>query len=193
MKKIILKIYLVLSILLVSDGVLYYFWKISFAGYYSDVILFWLWILTSFAVIVLFWKKLLAKLLLGTLIVALILSILPMMLPFYTIFFAMTPFGSRMQKDLNQNYRAQIVGYSVMTLPWLEIIEKKGIFEQQIIHSTDHDIFKNDGNLRISLAKDIRFDSEADNTLTLVLFYGGPNYKITFNKKTGKVKAIENH
>ncbi|MFC4162754.1 hypothetical protein ACFOWU_03755 [Epilithonimonas zeae] len=193
MKKIILKIYLVLSILLVSDGVLYYFWKISFAGYYSDVILFWLWILTSFSVIVLFWKKLLAKLLLGTLIVALILSILPMMLPFYTIFFAMTPFGSRMQKDLNQNYRAQIVGYSMMRRPWLEIIEKKGIFEQQIIQCTDQDVFKNEVDLRIGSAKDIRFDSETDNTLTLVLFYGGPNYKVTFDKKTGKVKAIETH
>lgn len=191
MKKITLKIYLILSILLVSDCVLYYFWKISFAGYFSDVILFWLFI--SFAVIIMFWKKLLAKLLLGTMIIALILSILPMMLPFYAIFFAMTPFGSRMQKDLNQNYRAQIVCYSVMMHPWLEIIDKKGIFEQQIIHSTDQDIFKNDENLRISLAKDIRFDNETENTLSLVLFYGGPNYKVTFDKKTGKVKATEIH
>ena len=72
-----------------------------------------------------FWKKILAKLFLGAIILALILSMAPMGLLFYAFILSSTPFGLWMEKDLNKDYRAQIVSYSVMTPPWLQIIEKK--------------------------------------------------------------------
>jgi hypothetical protein len=80
---IILRIYSILSLFLAINCVLYYFKEISLRGYYSDVILFWLWFVTSFLVVVVFWEKIMAKLLLTAIIVSIILSILPMMMPFF--------------------------------------------------------------------------------------------------------------
>lgn len=44
---------------------------------------------------------------------------------FYAFIFSSTPAGLWMNKDLNENYRAQIVSYSVMVPPMLQIVEKK--------------------------------------------------------------------
>jgi len=170
---------------------MYAFKQMSLRGYYSDVILFWLWFATSFVVIVVFWKKIMAKLLLGGILLAIILSILPMMLPFYAFLFSTTSLGLVMDKNLNEKYRAQIVGYSVMTTPWLEVIEKQGIIERRIFKSTDFDLMNDNPNIKIRTAKDIIFNNETDSTMTLTLFYGGPNKTITFNKKTGSITAIK--
>ena len=44
---------------------------------------------------------------------------------FYAFIFSSTPAGLWMNKDLNENYRTQIVSYSVMVPPMLQIVEKK--------------------------------------------------------------------
>lgn len=183
----ILKAYSAISLLLVADMAAYGFYKISLSGYYSDVILFWLWFFGSIAIVILFWKKIMAKVLLVAMILALIGSILPMMLPFFALVFSTTPFGLRMTKDLNKNYRAQIVGYSVMAYPVLQIIAKKGIVEKQIIQCDDTQLPDNNLDLKIRSAKDIIFDQETDHTLSVTLFYGGPNIKLTFDKSTGNI------
>jgi len=187
----LLRVYLILSALLAVDCIMYAFKQISLRGYYSDVILFWLWLATSFLVIIMFWKKIMAKLLLVGIIAILILSILPMMLPFYAFLFSTTSLGLVMDKNLNEKYRAQIVGYSVMVPPWLEVIEKHGIIERRIVKSTDYEIMNDNLNIKIRTAKDIIFNTETDSTLTLTLFYGGPNKTITFNKNTGDIIAIK--
>ena len=188
MRKTILKAYSAVSLLLVADIIVYCYYKVSLRGYYSDVILFWLWFFGSIAIIILFWKKTMAKLLLGAMILALIGSILPMMLPFFALVFSTTPFGLRMTKDLNENYRAQIVGYSVMAYPVLQIIEKKGIVERQIIQCDDAQLPDHHLDLKIRSAKDIIFNQETARTLSVTLFYGGPNIKLTFDKATGSSK-----
>ncbi len=192
-KKIVLRIYFMISALFVLDCLLYYFKEISLSGYYSDVVLSWLWLISSFAIIILFWKKLLAKLFLAAIIVTFALSIIAMMLPFYALLLSSTSLGLYQNKDLNENYRAQIVGYSVMVHPWLEVIEKKGLFERRIIKCTDSQLMNDNLEIKIRTAKDILFKSETDSTLTLTLFYGGPNKTITFNKNTGSITAIKNN
>lgn len=188
---LVLRIYLILSLLLALDCLLYYFKFISLRGYYSDVILYWLWFVTSFVVIVVFWKKLMAKLLLTGIILAIILSILPMMIPFFAWILSTTSLGLLMDKNLNENYRAQIVSYSAMSPPWLEVIEKHGPIEQRILKSTDYQLMNDDTNAKIRFAKDIIFRNETDSTLTLTLFYGGPNKTITLDKTTGNIVAIK--
>lgn len=192
-KKIVLRIYFMISALFVLDCLLYYFKEISLSGYYSDLVLSWLWLISSFAIIILFWKKLLAKLFLAAIIVTFALSIIAMMLPFYALLLSSTSLGLYQNKDLNENYRAQIVGYSVMVHPWLEVIEKKGLFEKRIIKCTDPQLMNENLEIKIRTAKDILFKSETDSTLTLTLFYGGPNKTITFNKNTGSIVAIKNN
>ncbi|MCD9853365.1 hypothetical protein LUD75_01510 [Epilithonimonas sp. JDS] len=201
--KISLYIFILLSVLLIADGIAFYNYQISLAGYYSDIILFWLWFVMSLVVIVVFWKKVVAKVFLGAMILTLILSILPMGLPFLTFILSMTSAGLRIDKDLNENYRGQIVGYGVMVHPWLEVIEKKGLLEHKFYECTEMDIerLKNEPinvkfeaqlrpELQISEAKDLHFVSETDSIITLVIFYGGPNKTITFNKINKKLISI---
>ncbi|MFQ6601260.1 hypothetical protein [Flavobacterium sp. C3NV] len=188
---IVLRVYLILSLLLAIDCLLYYYELISLRGYYSDVVLYWLWFVTNFVVIVLFWKKIMAKLLLGGIILAIILSILPLMMPFYAWILSTTPLGLMIDRNLNEKYRAQIVSYSAMTPPWLEVIEKHGLLEKRILKSTDYQLMNDNLNVKIRTAKDIIFNQETDSTLTLTLFYGGPNKTITFNKNTGEVLNIK--
>ena len=185
-KKTILILFAISSALLALDIGLYLYDFISYRGYYSDVVVFWSWFILSILVIVFYWKKLIAKLYLTALIIALILSILPMMLPFWTLVFSMSSFGLKTNKKLNDNYRAQIVGYSVMSKPWLEIIESKGPFEKRIGKYMDFD-FEEDGDFRIRDTKEILLKKETDSTLTIVLLRGGNNRIITIDKESGKV------
>ena len=192
-KKILLRIYFIIWALFVLDCLLYYFQEISLRGYYSDVVLSWLWLLSSFAIIIVFWKKLIAKLLLVAITITFAISIIAMMLPFFSLLLSSTSLGLYQNKDLNENYRAQIVGYSAMGRPWLEVIEKKGLFEKRIIKCTDSQLMNDNLDIKIRTAKDILFKSETDSTLTLTLFYGGPNKTVTFDKKTGNITAIKNN
>ena len=198
-----LYIFILLSVLLVADCVAYYLYEISLAGYYGDIILFWLWFLMSLVVIVLFWKKILAKVFLVLMILALILSIAPMGLPFYTFILSMTSAGLSIDKDLNEKYRGQIVGYGVMVYPWLEVIEKHGLLEKKILKCTDMQLeaFDKDRidakfeiqlspNIKISEAKDLFLKSETDSTIAITIFYGGPNKTITFDKRNKSLKSI---
>ena len=198
-----LYIFILLSVLLVADCVAYYYYQISIAGYYSDIILFWLWFVMTIVVIIVFWKKILAKLFLGLMIVTLILSIVPMGLPFYTFILSMTSAGLKIDKNLNEKYRAQIVGYGVMVYPWLEVVEKHGLLEKKILECTEMQLeaFGKDRidvkfesqlipELRISEAKDLFLNSETDSTITTTIFYGGPNKTITFDKKNNRLISI---
>lgn len=190
--KVILKLFIVLSSLLFLDILMYYYFFISFAGYYSDIILFWLWFICTVMVIVTYWKKLVAKLFLTSIFLVIILSIVPMMIPFYGFLLSMTPFGLIKNQNLNKNYRAQIVGYSVMVPPSLEIIKKMGLLEKRTFRLENKELEDLNSALRISSAKAIFFRSETVNTLSIELFYGGPNIFITFDKKTGKVSESKN-
>lgn len=196
-------IFILLSVLLVADCVAYYHYQISLAGYYSDILLFWLWFLMSLVVIVVFWKKILAKVFLGLMIVVLILSIIPMGLPFYTFILSMTSAGLRIDKDLNEKYRGQIVGYGVMVYPWLEVIEKHGLLEKKILECTEMQLeaFRKDKidvkfetqlnpELKISDAKDLILRSETDTTIAITIFYGGPNKTITFDQRNNRLISI---
>ncbi|QLC67211.1 hypothetical protein LPB248_13140 [Flavobacterium sp. LPB0248] len=192
-KKTLLRIYFIICALFVLDCLLYYFKEISLRGYYSDVVLSWLWLISNFVIIVVFWKKLFAKLLLAAITITFAISIMAMMMPFFALLLSSTSLGLYLNKDLNKNYRAQIVGYSAMGHPWLEIIEKKGILEKKIFKCTDYQLMNDNLNIKISTAKDIFFKNETDSTLTLTLFYGGPNKTITFDKKTGNITRIKNN
>lgn len=191
-KKILLRIYFIICALFVLDCLLYYFKEISLRAYYSDVILSWLWLISNFVIIIAFWKNLMAKLLLAAITITFAISIMAMMMPFFALLLSSTSLGLYQNKDLNKNYRAQIVGYSAMGHPWLEVIEKKGILEKRIFKCTDYQLMDENLDMKIRTAKDIIFKNETDSSLTLTLFYGGPNKTITFNKNTGNIIAIKN-
>lgn len=144
--------------------------------------LFWLWFFGSIAVVVLFWKKILAKLLLVGMVLALVLSILPMAIPFYALLFSTTSFGLLLNIDLNKKYRAQIVGYSIMVHPVLQVIEKRGLLEQQVFQCSDSDLPNNNPDVKIRDAKEVVFVKETDSIVTLALSYNGSKKILLFDK-----------
>lgn len=181
---IILKIYLLLSLLLFADITAYFTTGISLRGYYADIILFWFCFFGSIVMIIVYWKMVLAKIALFSMLLSVVLSMLPMGLPFYAFVLVITPFGLWKEKDLTPEYRAQIVSYSVMVPPWLEIIEKNGIIEQKMLRCYDSDLLDAEEQVRIRNAKDIIFETETDTTISFTLFYGGPNKTLVFDKRT---------
>ncbi|MFD2556853.1 hypothetical protein [Sphingobacterium tabacisoli] len=188
-KRVILKIYGFLSVLFVTDLIAYFGFEISLRGYFADIILFWFWCFGSFLIVVIFWKTRLAKLFLIGMVSFVLLSMLPMGLPFYALALSTTPFGLRLSKDLNSSYRGQIVSYSVMVPPWLEVMEKRGVVERRVLQCKDRELLDDRSDVKIRYARDISFDSETDTTMTLTLFYIGIEKTFVFDKRTGAIQA----
>jgi hypothetical protein len=127
----LVKGYVLASLLLVLNLSLYLGWRISLVGYWSDRVLFWIWLLLTGVVLKRGWKRRATKIYAG-LLVLLVLSMVPMMIPFSII--VITGFGLDRDywKDVNGQIRIQQTGKSLIAVPTLEVIEKKGIYEQQI-------------------------------------------------------------
>jgi hypothetical protein len=85
-KQILIRVYQFICALIALNVVLYYFWQMSFTGYWSDRIIFWIWLIVTPIVVFLFWKKLWAKIYFWLLVAGLILTILPMAIPFFAIY-----------------------------------------------------------------------------------------------------------
>jgi len=122
--------YLGITLLLLTDIVIILTWSVSFAGYWSDRGMFWIWILSTVAFLIFFWKSIYTKIYLGVLILGVFLSIAPMMLPFYGILFSSTGAERRSHYTPEHGkYRMQLI-QSVMSAPRLQIIENRGLLEK---------------------------------------------------------------
>jgi hypothetical protein len=191
-KRVVLRIYGLLSVLLAADLVAYFGFEVSLRGYFADIVLFWLWCFGSFLIVVIFWKTRLAKSFLIGMVSFVLLSMLPMGLPFYALALSTTPLGLWLSKDLNSSYRGQIVSYSVMVHPWLEVMEKKGVIERRVLQCKDRELLDDRLDVKIRNARDISFEGETDTTLTLTLFYTGEQKTLVFDKRTGMIRNKSN-
>lgn len=133
--KHILYLFLLSSVLLMLDIFLYWNYKISFAGYYTDCVVFWVWIISFCITIKNYWKETIAKIGLGFLVLGLVLSIIPMGLPFFGLMIFATGGGAYYKTNLNDTYRFQSVHYGFMGRPQSYLIEKKHFFfEKEVSH-----------------------------------------------------------
>lgn len=142
-KPILPKVYLFTSALMVLNVILYCFWQMSFAGYWSDRVIFWIWLLVTPIVIVSFWKKTGTKIYFWLLVAGLILSILPMAIPFFGILLAGSGSGRLNHFSLENNIRVQTVNYGVMGRPRLQIVKDGLLFDKIKLEDGD-EIFTND-------------------------------------------------
>ncbi len=104
----------------------------TFAGYYIDKIINWLWLLMTIFIIIWFWKKKVIKIYFGLLISGIILSILPMMIPFYGILLYFSTLGCDQRIQLDDTYRMERGRPGALYNPLITIYKKEGIFEKQI-------------------------------------------------------------
>lgn len=170
-KKTIFRIYLFISALIILNSCLYAFAKMSFTGYWSDRILFWMWILLTPFVIILSWKKLVAKIYLGFLVICLVLSILPMGIIFFGIILSGTGSGRMNHFDLGNNIRVQTVGYGIMSRPQIQIVKDAFLFDKIKLEDQD-EIKKNDSTwLEIRDAKNAQLIKETATSITVKYFF----------------------
>jgi hypothetical protein len=168
--------YMLISLIMLIDITVILTWEISLAGYWSDRVVFWIWLLATLPFLIIFWKSIYTKIYFIVLILGLLLSIAAMMLPFFGILFASTGMERRSYYTPDTGkYRVQLI-QSVMARPRLQIIENKGIVEKVVLF-TDADFLKN-GNLKMEYETVIGLDVLKDTPDSLVLKFHMPTKKI---------------
>ena len=80
-----IKVYIATTIIMIIDLLLYLFYRISFTGVILDKIVFWLWLLSTFYLIIHDFKKRWVKVYTGFLSLLIFLSFIPMGVPFIII------------------------------------------------------------------------------------------------------------
>lgn len=185
-KIILLRFYLVVSALMVLNVCFYTAAKMSFAGYWSDRVIFWIWLLATPAVVISFWKIIWAKIYFWLLVAGLILSVLPMALPFFAIILSGSGSGRLNHFGLDNDIRVQTVGYGVMGRPRLQIVKDGLLFDRILLEDAD-EIEKNDSTwLELRDAKGARLINETDTSITIKYFFVKDTLKIehVFKEKT---------
>jgi hypothetical protein len=136
-KQILIRVYQFICALIALNVVLYYFWQMSFTGYWSDRIIFWIWLIVTPIVVFLFWKKLWAKIYFWLLVAGLILTILPMAIPFFAIYLSGSGRGRLKHFCLENNIRVQTVGYGVMGKPRMQLVKDGWLFDKILLEDGD--------------------------------------------------------
>jgi hypothetical protein len=161
-----------------------FFYKFSFAGYVSDRIIFWLWAIETLYIIINYFKKKIIKFYFGFLISGIVLSIIPMGLPFAAIILSATGIGLQFKEQINDKYRFQITGYSIISKPDIEIIENKWIFEKDKLRTKDYPQINDSTTIGYYDFKKVKFISENDSIITLEIF--GKDHRVIKNFKKNK-------
>ena len=136
-KQILIRVYLFISALIVLNVMLFYFWQMSFTGYWSDRVIFWIWLILTPITTFSFWKKLWAKIYFWLLVAGLILTILPMAIPFFGMLLAGSGSGRINHFTLENDLRVQTVGYGVMGRPQLQLVKDGLLFDKILVEDGD--------------------------------------------------------
>lgn len=170
-KTILIRFYLFISALIILNVCLYIIAKMSYIGYWSDRVIFWIWLLVTPFFVFGNWKKLWAKIYFWLLLAGLILSILPMALPFFAIILSGSGSGRINHFSLENNIRVQTVGYGVLGKPRLQIVKDGLLFDKILLEDAD-EIEKNDSTwLKLRYTKNAKFISQTDTSITIKYFF----------------------
>lgn len=182
LKKSYKKIYYSFSILFGISIILNWNnWK--FAGYFTDKIIAWIWIVLTLFFIIIFWKIKYVKIYFFSIVALLALSVLPMAIPLFGIYFYLTNEGDYQQIQLNNNFRLERTKQQALSLPRIYIYEKHfGILEKNIGRPNYSEIlqemFKNSNlNRKETTIQSAKFISKNKDSI-------GIEYEILNTKKT---------
>lgn len=184
MKLSVVKIYILLSLLLIADLIAEIFFKISLAGYWSDRVLFWIWFIFTIYIVFAYWTKRWTKIYFSVLIAGIVLSMLPMGIIFLGILTSITGKGLIYKKELTNNYRFQITAYGIMSRPINEIIENKGLFEKEIANEPSDFEINDSTSISNKSIKDVTLLKEDQD----YIYIKGTDGKLSTVKKFKKIK-----
>ncbi|UZR94749.1 hypothetical protein [Chondrinema litorale] len=149
--------YLSISSLLLTDIILYINWEISYRGYWTDRILFWIWFSLTTYIIYYYWNKKIIKIYVGALISFIILSMLPMMIPFIIIITTITGTDRSCNQEISENIRIQEIAKSPIAMPQIQVIEKTWLIDK-VIGERDFSISLGENSHRICNAESITLE-----------------------------------
>jgi len=170
-KVVLIRIYSIISALIVLNVLLYFFWKMSFAGYWSDRVIFWFWLVLTPVITFSWWRKLWAKIYFWLILAGLILTVIPMAIPFFAIYLSATGKGRLNHFTMKNNFRVQTVGYGVMGRPRILLVKNGLLFDKVLLEEGD-EIEKNDSTqLYVRNAKNAKFIKQSDSSITIKYFF----------------------
>lgn len=144
MKKILLSVHVLLSILLIGILFLWFSYKISLSGYWADLVVFWLWFISGLAYIIINFRNNRVKIYGLTWIVIVIITMIPQMIIFNWMTDIITGNDRLMYHELDEEVRCEIVKKGL--LHDLNITRKGGLFERQIFNYSFNDSTAIDDN-----------------------------------------------
>ncbi|WP_136669266.1 hypothetical protein [Flavobacterium sp. H122] len=181
--RIIFLSYLIISFLLFLIFFLFIKSKTTIAGYWSERVLFWIWIIGTAIFCSTFWKYFATKIYAGILFLGIVLSILPMAIPFLAIILSTTGSGLRFNKKINDKYRVQITSYGVMSTLLLEIDERHGLQEKEIYSERDGIRINDSTGYDLWEIEDISYNDENDSLIFLQIHVDSISVKQSFKKR----------
>jgi hypothetical protein len=105
---------------------------ISLKGYWSDRILFWIWLSVTANLLLQKWHLKPIRIYARVLFVLLLLSLIPFFVPFLGIIITGLGFDRSKNIELKNNIRIQLVNKSIIGRPNLEVIREMYIWEKKI-------------------------------------------------------------
>lgn len=120
-----------ITLIFLSEVVLN-FNQYSYAGYYPDKIIGWLWLAMTVFIIIKLWKRKAIKVYFGFLVAGIILSILPMMIPFFALLSYFSRIDSYQRIQLDDHYRIERHRPGALSKVQIAVYQQKGIFEKRI-------------------------------------------------------------
>lgn len=163
--KTTIKIYIGITLLLITDLICYLSMKISLSGNLSDRALFWIWLIATVIIVPYGLKNRWAKIYGAILIVLALLSMFPMGVPILTVYaFAV---DQEYSIRLDNGLRLAETTDSVIDMPYIAVIQNYWIFEKEI-GETEFHFEINQQHYRLQDAKSIKFlSTQSDNEIQL--------------------------
>lgn len=158
--KIVIRIYILLSILICANVLLYVTNRISISGILTEKIIFWAWFMLTFVVVLKNLDKKTGRVYGLVLIIIFILTLLPMMVPFNRIIIFLKAENNSFEID--NKYRVIEKKTPLYGMSYFVIVENIGLFEKekcQLVLPADMD---NSGDFdHISQIKSINLNLES--------------------------------
>ncbi len=168
--KIVTGILLLLSVVLAVDYILFTEYEITFAGYWTDRIIIWLWIISFAATLYFFRKKIWSKIIAIAAAIIILVGIVTV-IPGVLIISSFTGANRDSHFQLDHEYRLQ-VERSIMARPRMALIRRNFIFEKKVQSVWQFEgVTPDAASIDPKQVTDARLIDKNDNVVTVQYFY----------------------
>lgn len=125
-------LYFVISLLFVISFLLNCY-GYQFAGYWTEKIIAWIWLIDTVFIILCHWKYKFTKIYLSVLGALVVLSLLPMGIVFFAFLNFIGTFGDYQRLSINDDYRLEMTQHQPLSMPRVYIYQRQYVIFEKII------------------------------------------------------------